>query len=198
MAGKINPFSGLRVPGPPEDPRVVHMELTYLFPAGPPPRTIAIHPPMGDKGYAKAIIGFALNHQGVEVIDFKVLNEKAVLNLDWGDPWYSRFENKGLQRWQQSGLMTFLYIEPYEVRHEMLVRVKDLMPMLDLELRDDTWIEEDEFREVEARIGGFLQEHSNVVIDGVRGEGILDKVNFVQYTRRKTTFLTEPERLNVP
>jgi hypothetical protein len=198
MAGKLNPFTGMRVPGPPVDPRVIYLDLTYLFPAGSPPGTLTISPPMGDGGFPLAIIGFTLNHQGVQVVDFKVLNEKAVLQLDWEDPWYSRFENRGLQRWQQSGLMTFLYIEPYEVRHEMLVRVKDLLPMLDLELRDEAWIEEDEFRAVEGKLGQFLLAHSNVVIDDVRGEGILDKVNFVQYTRRKTTFLTEPERLNVP
>ena len=46
--------------------------------------------------------------------------------MDWEDPWYSRFENKALKRWQQSGMMTFLYIEPFEVRHETLVRVKDM------------------------------------------------------------------------
>ena len=198
LAGKMNPYTGRKVPGPPQDKRVVYIELTYLFPSGPLPETLAVVPPIGEKGYSRATIGFTLSHQGVQVMDFKALNQKALLNLDWTDPWYSRFEEKALLRWQQSGLMTFLYIEPYEVRHEMLVRVMDLLPLLDLELRDNAWIEEDEFRKVEAGIGQFLLEHSNLLIDGTRGEGILDKVNFVQYTRRRTTFLTEPERLSVP
>jgi hypothetical protein len=94
-------------------------------------------------------------------------------------------------------MMTYLYIEPYEVRHEVLVRVKDMLPLLDLGLRNDQWIEEDEFRSVEEAIGAFLLVHSNVAIDGQKKTGLLDRINFVQYTRRQTLFLTQPERLQM-
>ena len=47
----------------------------------------------------------------------------ATLNLDWADPWYSRFDNPNLKRHHKSALMSFLYVEPYEVRHEILARI---------------------------------------------------------------------------
>jgi len=198
FAGRLNPFTGRVVPGPPDDKRVVYAELRYPFPGGERPARITITPPLGDGGLARENIGFTLNHRGVQVVDFKSLAGAVDLHLDWDDPWYSRFEQPNLRRWQKSGLMTFLYIEPFEVRHEMLVRVKDMMALMDLDLRDPEWIEPDEFRQVEQAIGAFLLEHSNVTIDGVRGEGVLDRINFVRYTRRQTLFLTEPERLSVP
>ena len=38
----------------------------------------------------------------------------------------SEFDSRALKRWQRGSVMSFLYIEPYEVRHEVLAKVKDL------------------------------------------------------------------------
>jgi len=197
LAGKINPYSGQRIPGPPQDKRVLFLDLFYPFPEGNLPDSLTFIPPLGQFEFAAVGIGFILFHDEVPVVDFSVLTEASVLILDWEDPWYSHFGKRSLKRWQESGMMTYLYIEPYEVRHEVLVRVKDMLPLLDLGLRNDQWIEEDEFRSVEEAIGAFLLEHSNVAIDGQKETGILDRINFVQYTRRQTLFLTQPERLQM-
>ena len=42
-------------------------------------------------------------------------------------------------------LVSFLYIEPYEVRHEMLPRVKDLDEWMELGLRSDEYISRNRF-----------------------------------------------------
>jgi len=118
----------------------------------------------------------------VPVNDFRYLVPSQTLDLDWQDPWYSKFENKALKRWQQSGMMTFLYIEPFEVRHETLVRVKDMEAWLDLGLRGDEFIEVDEFDPLKKKIGEFLLQHSKVQIDGVQLRPILDRTSFVKYT----------------
>jgi hypothetical protein len=119
----------------------------------------------------------------------------AKLQLDWGDPWYSKFEDKALKRWQQSGVMTFLYIEPFEVRHETLVRVKDLEAWLDLGLRGHEFIEVDEFETLKKRVGKFLLQHSKVQIDGKQLRPILDRTSFVKYTMTRTFFIDQPERI---
>jgi hypothetical protein len=75
------------------------------------------------------------------------------MELDWNDPWYTRFEKSALKRWQVSGLMTFLSVEPFEVRHETLVRVKDLEAWMDLELRGDEYIEVDQVAPLKERVG---------------------------------------------
>ena len=117
------------------------------------------------------------------------------MHLDWEDPWYSRFENKAFKRWQQSGLLTFLYIEPFEVRHETLVRVKDLEQWMDLGLRGDAFIEIDEFEPLKKRVGEFLLKHSKVTIDGEKIRPILDRTSFVKYTMTRTFFIDKPERM---
>jgi hypothetical protein len=133
----------------------------------------------------------------VTVNDFRFLSEKATLNLDWEDPWYSKFEQKPYKRWQEAGVRAFFYIEPYEVRYEILARVKDLSAWIDLGLRDAEYIEEDEFEPLKERIGAFFVENDRVLIDGEEHRPILDRVTFVKYTLTRTIFIEKPERMPV-
>ena len=193
FAGAINPATGRPVPGPPEDKRVLAAELVYPFKIRP--NTLTIIPPLDERGAPAVSIGFIAYHKEVPVVDYRFISEAAKLHLDWHDPWYSKFENKALKRWQQSGLMTFLYIEPYEVRHETLVRVKDLEAWLDLGLQGSEFIEMDEFEPLKKRVGNFLLQHSKVRIDGKQLHPILDRTSFVKYTMTRTFFIDQPERM---
>ena len=193
FAGSINPYTRQPIPGPPEDKRVLYVELVYPFDTKP--REITFVPPLEAGGKTAASIGFIAYHKGVPIVDYRYLSEPAMLSLDWQDPWYSRFENKALQRWQQSGIKTFLYIEPFEVRHETLVRVKDMATWMNLGLRGDEYIETDEFEPLKERIGDFLLQHSKVLIDGQSLKPILDRTSFVKYTMTRTFFIDQPERM---
>ena len=193
FAGMINPYTRQPIPGPPEDKRVLYAELVYPFETRP--REIIFIPPLGPAGNPSASIGFIAYHKEVPIVDYRYLSEPAKLSLDWQDPWYSKFENKALKRWQQSGILTFLYIEPFEVRHETLVRVKDMATWMDLGLRGDEYIEVDEFEPLKKRIGEFLLQHSKVRIDGQSLRPILDRTSFVKYTMMRTFFIDQPERM---
>ena len=193
LVGSINPYTGRRIPGPPEDKRVLYVELTYPF-AGQP-ETLSFIPPLDDKGFPKASVGFICYHLGVPVVDFRQLSEKSTLQLAWDDPWYSKFTKRQLRRALESGVRTFLYIEPYEVRHEILVRVKDMMTWMDFNLRGDEYIEEDEFDPVRQQIADFFMEHEYVLIDGTRLKPILDRVSYVESTVARSRFIDLPERV---
>lgn len=193
FAGMINPYTMRPVPGPPEDKRVLYAELVYPFESKP--RMLTIIPPLDNRGVPSVSIGFIAYHKEVPVVDYRYLTEATRLHLDWDDPWYSKFEKKALKRWQQSGLMTFLYIEPYEVRHETMVRVKDMTAWMDLGLRGDEFIEVDEIEPLKKRIGQFFLEHSKVLIDGRELRPILDRTSFVKYTMTRTFFIEQPERM---
>ncbi len=193
FAGMINPYTMRPVPGPPADKRVLYAELIY--PLKSKQKTLTIFPPLDKRGLPAVSIGFVAYHKGVPVVDYRYLSEPARLLLDWEDPWYSKFESKALKRWQQSGLMTFLYVEPFEVRHETLVRVKDLAAWLDPELRGDEFIEVDEFEPLKKKVGEFLLQHSKVRIDGKQLRPILDRTSFVKYTMTRTFFIDQPERM---
>ena len=195
FAGKINPFTRRPIPGPPQDKRVLYAELVYPFIKKP--TSLAIIPPLDEKGISKVTIGFMTYHKRVPVNDFRYLSEPATVTLDWDDPWYSAFDKRALKRWQLGGVMSFLYIEPYEVRHEILARVKDLSAWIDFGLRGDEFIEADENAQLKNRVGDFFLKRDKLLIDGKQLRPILDRTSFVKYSMTGSTFLEQPERLPI-
>jgi hypothetical protein len=195
-AGKINPYTGQRVPGPPEDKRVLYAELVYPFKQKP--SSLTFIPPLDEKfKMSKVAIGFITYHNRVPINDFRYLSEPSTVTLDWDDPWYSEFDKKALKRWQRGGVMSFLYIEPYEVRHEILARVKDLEAWIDLDLRGNEFIEADENEQLKKRVGEFFLQRDKVLIDGKQLRPILDRTAFVKYTMTRTFFIEQPEQLPI-
>ncbi|TNF87892.1 MAG: hypothetical protein EP300_09520, partial [Gammaproteobacteria bacterium] len=195
FAGMVNPLTRQPVPEAPADKRVLYAEIIYPFEGKPEQLTIV--PPLDDSGIANVTIGFITYHKSVPVIDFRYLGLPATLNLDWQDPWYSKFDNPNLKRHHKSALMSFLYVEPYEVRHEILTRVKDLETWMDLGLRDPEYIEIDELEPLKQRIGEFLIGKNPVKIDGAAVRPILDRSNYVKVGLTGIQLLEKPERLEV-
>ena len=178
FAGMINPYTRQRIGEAPADKRVLYAEIIYPF--SEKPQQLTIIPPADPQGNALVSIGFIAYHKAVPVIDFRYLGQSVKLNLDWQDPWYSRFDSPNLKRHHKSALMSFLYIEPYEVRHEILVRTKDMEGWMDLGLRGNEYIEIDELEPLKQRIGEFLLSKNPVKIDGVAVRPILDRTNYVK------------------
>jgi hypothetical protein len=195
FAGMISPYTRRPIPGPPADKRVVYAELIYPFKDRP--KSLTFIPPLDERGFPKAPIGFLCSHQQVTVVDYRILSQESTLHLDWDDPWYSKFDKKQLRRKIGTGMRTFLYIEPYEVRNEILVRVKDMMTWLDFDLRGDETIEVDEFNRVREQIGRFFMERENVRIDGQRLKPILDRTAFVESSLQRSRFIETPEQVSL-
>jgi hypothetical protein len=195
FAGMINPSTRQRVPEPPADKRVLYAEIEYPF--AERPETLTIVPPLDDEGVALVNTGFIAYHKAVPIIDFRYLSAPATVTLDWKDPWYTRFESPGLKRHHKSALMSFLYVEPNEVRHEVLARIRDLEEWMDLGLRSADSIEPDEWDGLMARVGAFLLTKNPVAIDGRPAEPVLARANFVTVGLRGIQVVEEPQRLDV-
>ena len=195
FAGMVNPITRQRVPEAPSDKRVLYAELEYPFTERP--QELTIIPPLDEEGRAMVSIGFIAYHKAVPIIDFRYLGQAAHLSLDWGDPWYTKFDNPNLKRHHKSALMSFLYVEPYEVRHEVLTRVKDLEQWMDLGLRGDEYIEVDELEPLKQRIGEFFLNKNPVTIDGETLKPILDRTNYVKVALTGIQLIEQPERLEI-
>lgn len=195
FAGMVNPYTRRRVPEAPADKRVLYVEISYPFTTKP--QTLTIVPPHDEQGRGLVGIGFIAYHKSVPVIDFRYLGSSARLTLDWADPWYSKFDNPNLKRHHKDALMSFLYVEPYEVRHEMLLRVKDMATWMDLRLRGEAHIEIDELETLRQRIGEFLLTRNPLRIDGESLAPILDRSNFVKVGLSGIQLLEVPERLEI-
>ena len=192
FAGMVNPYTRQRIAEPPADKRVMYVELEYPF-SGKPNRLTFV-PPLDDEGRPLVSIGFIAYHKSVPIIDFRYLSAATAVQLDWRDPWYTKFDNPNLKRHHKSALMSFLYVEPYEVRHEILVRVKDLENWMDLGLHGD-FIEADELEPLKQRIGEFMLEKNTVRIDGLPAKPILDRMDYVKVSITGIQILRQPERL---
>ena len=195
FAGMINPMTRQRVPEAPEDKRVLYVEIAYPFTERP--KQLTMIPPLDAQGRATVTIGFIAYHKSIPIIDFRYLGAPATLTLDWDDPWYSKFDNPNLKRHHKSALMSFLYVEPYEVRHEILTRVKDLKEWMEVGLRGDEYIEIDELETLKQRIGEFLLTRNRVSIDGQVGKPILDRTNYVKVGLSGIQLIEQPERLEI-
>ena len=127
-------------------------------------------------------IGFVVYHNRVAVNDFRYLGQPLRLNLDWQDPWYSAFEQRSLRRSYFAPMSGFLYVEPFEVRKEIIVRPKDMQRWVDLGLEGSSVISADQRGAVLEKISGFLQQRQPVTINGEPAEPILDRANFLSRT----------------
>lgn len=195
FAGMINPYTRQRVPEPPKDKRVLYAELVYPFKEKP--KKLTIIPPLDEEERALVTIGFIAYHKAVPIIDFRYLGAPARLALNWDDPWYSKFDNPILKRHHKSALMSYLYVEPYEVRHEILTRVKDLEQWMDLGLRGHEFIEVDEWEPLKKRVGEFMLGKNTVLVDGEPLRPILDRTDYVKVAVTGIQLLQQPQRLEL-
>ena len=127
-------------------------------------------------------IGLVTLHRGVPVSDLMPLKNPVTVSLDWNDPWRSRFDEPQFTR-RHAEPGSFIYLESYEVRHELLLRLKDIQAWLDLGLADERYVEEAERDALKKKIGAFLVAHNPLVIDSTPISPQLDRVEFVRYDR---------------
>lgn len=165
LTGARDPVTGRIFPKPPDDPRVLFADLFYDF-AGDRPAVIEIAPPSDAGGLPLVTIGMVVFDRGVPVTNFRYLSGPARLTLEWDDPWYSRFDNPNLRRHHQSGVTTYLYVEPRELRHETLIRVRDIDPWIGLDLDAGTQLPAEDQARIKDQAAAFIASRNPVSIDG--------------------------------
>ena len=167
----------------PEDEAIVVIRATIVFPFDERPDSLALGAPR-ETGLAN--IGFVLYHKGVAVNDYRYLIPGLIVHLDWEDAWYSAFSERGMRRQYYSPMTGFIYVEPYEVRKEIIVRPADIQRYVDLGLGGETTIPADRHDEIKETVVEFLSGHFPVKIDGTPVEGTIDRVNFLRRTLRSS------------
>jgi hypothetical protein len=145
---------------------------------------------------ARPNIGFVVYHQGLPVNDFRYLSASLRLDLDWQDPWYSKFRSRNLRRQYDAPLNVFLYAEPYEVRVEIVARPFDLQQWVDLGVGGEAVIAVEQQQELKRRAVEFLAEHIALTIDGESVDPTFDRVHFLRRTLRSSRVVDPPEDLD--
>ena len=146
---------------------------------------------------AGASVGFVAYHETIAVNDFRYLVPSQVLNLDWDDPFYSAFTTRSLRRQYYAPMAGFIYVEPYEVRKEIIVRPKDIQRYVDLGLEGRDTIPVEMQPELRQKIIDFLSQHHPMTIDGAPAEPAMVRADFLERTLRTSRVIDPPEELNV-
>ena len=139
--------------------------------------------------------GFSGLRNSNSTFRFRYLSTEETVDLDWEDPWYSRFRNRNLWRQYEAPLSIYLYVEPFEVRKEIVLRPRDLLRWVDLGLADSDVIRAEEWGTLKQKVVDFLIERAPVKIDGRAVKPVLDRVHFIERTLRTSRVIEEPRDL---
>jgi hypothetical protein len=175
-----------------EEPETVLLaRLEYALPGRP--SVLTLH---GLRTEQPADIGFVAYDRGIAVNDFRYLTPAQTLELDWSDPWYTRFRARSLRRQYFAPMSGFLYVEPYEVRKEIIARPSDLQDFVDLGLEGRDTIPVEMQDGLKRRAAEFLRSRQPVEIDGASIEPELARVNFLERTLRTSRVVDPPVELD--
>ena len=164
-------------------PTVTYAEIVY--PLNTSPEQLTLVPPLAlGKDRADSAIGFIVFHDQIPVTNYWYLSQAETLNLDWEDPWYSTFENRNLKRPHQSSVTSYLYVEPYEVRHEIIIRLQDLAPWLGVEMNRNTLLKPEDLKAIEEKAIQWFTQRPTTTIDGAKSQPIVDQVQFLSVDSR--------------
>ena len=173
---------------------VIFVVLSYAFRGRP--ATLTFHPPTAGGDFPTANIGFITYHLGLPVMDFRYLAAESTLDLDWQDPWFSKFRNRNLWRQYDSPMNVFLYVEPYEVRVEIIARPRDVQAWEDVGVGGLSTIPVTIQDDVKRRVADFFLQNLDFTIDGETIRPELDRVNFLERTLRTSTVISPPRDLD--
>ena len=182
---------------PKVSPYVTYVEIIY--PLTNQPSQLILSPPLeSNKKYPAITIGFITFHQKIPVTNYWYLSRPETLNLNWEDPWYSRFENRNLTRPHPSSLLSYVYIEPYEVRHEILIRIRDLADFIDLDITKNKSFQSEILERLKNQVINYFEQKPQMTIDGKSVTPIINKINFLE-TDRKGVFqvIQNPQELEL-
>jgi hypothetical protein len=96
---------------------------------------------------------------------------------EW-DSWYERRIEQELGITNYSSVYSFLYIEDYEVRHEILIPLLTLQSSVYIPRRDEAFLDLDEQEEARRQVGAFFAAGNPIVIDGVTVQPKVDRIDF--------------------
>jgi hypothetical protein len=181
----------LPVPEGEEPETAIFARLEYALPDQPGVLTL-----QGLRTPVPVDIGFVAYHGGIAVNDFRYLSPTQTLELDWGDPWYTHFQRRSLRRQYFAPMSGFLYIEPYEVRKEIVLRPRDLQHWVDLGLEGLETIPVERQEAIRRQVAAFLRDKQRVEVDGVAIEPELARVNFLERTLRTSRVVDPPVPLD--
>ena len=163
------------------------------FPFSEPPEFLTIQQDMSDENFIipsemKLTVhqsGTALNYTesllpGASTtvrFDWEQAITEDASDAEW-ETWFSKQREATLGITSYSSVYSFVYIEPNEIRHEILIPLATLKTILPVQSRDVSFIEIDEQEPIRTLIRDWLREENPVTINGARVMPEFSRIDF--------------------
>lgn len=96
-----------------------------------------------------------------------------------------------------SGLYSFLYITPHEVRHEILIPLLTLDEWVPIQRSNAEFLETDEQQNAKSQVAAFFQQGNEVTINGTTVQPQVSRISFFGLDIRDFALNAEPRRVSV-
>ena len=145
-----------------------------------------------DKPYAKML-------KPLEAETFRFDWDNPALNEDdsqeeW-EAWFAVQREKTLGISSYGSVYSFIYITDREVRHEVLIPLATLAALIDIDRKDQSFLEVDEQAGAAEKVKAFFGAGNPVTIDGIEVKPVFDRVDF--YGLDLSDFAVRPEKRKV-
>lgn len=163
------------------------------FPFSEPPEFLTIQQDMSDENFIipsemKLTVhqsGTALNYTesllpGASTtvrFDWEQAITEDATDAEW-ETWFSKQREATLGITSYSSVYSFVYIEPNEIRHEILIPLATLKTILPVKSRDASFIEIDEQEPIRTLIRDWLRDENPVTVNGVRVLPEFSRIDF--------------------
>ncbi len=189
------------------------VEFEYEFRYDRPPEFITIEHTMGgERILLPAELRVLMKQAGSDVPYSQVMkpNMPETFKFDWDRPaltqaasdqeweeWFDAQREKSLGLIQYSAVYSFLYINRFDVRHEVLVPLATLTTMMDIERADASFLEVDEQAATIEKIKALFSTINPVKIDGVEVKPHFDRIDFYGLGLADLATQTEQQRVSM-
>ncbi|MEM7454875.1 MAG: hypothetical protein AAF456_11050 [Planctomycetota bacterium] len=128
--------------------------------------------------------------------DRPVLDDEASAE-EW-ENWFEEQREKNLGIMSYSSIYSFLYIERFTVRHEILVPLATLTTIMDLEAEiEDSWLDIDEQDLIAQDVADVFINSNPIVIDGIEVIPTVDRVDFYGLDLKDFAMQAERRKISV-
>lgn len=166
----------------------------------------------GEETFVPSVMDLSIRREGVEIDYVSQLGkgQAHTLLFDWSKPPIQLTADQRQRREQQrlqdeatmgissyGSIYSFIYIERFEVRHEILIPLLTLEAFLPIEREDKNFLEIDEQDALVEPIGKLFSERNPVRIDGIEVKPVVSRVDFYGLDFKDFAMMAPRKRLSV-
>ncbi|HMP78344.1 MAG TPA: hypothetical protein PKD54_02720 [Pirellulaceae bacterium] len=186
-----------------------HFEYRY----DEPPEFITIrHRLSGDNYLFPAEFKVLLRQAGSDQPYFQMMkpDQPESFRFDWSNPilssdasekdweaWFNEQRETMLGITSYSNVYSFIYITPYQVRHELLIPLANLATVIDLERADPAFLDIAEQDQARRQLEAYFQQWNPVEIDGMTVQPVFDRVDFYGLNFRDFAVRAPSQRISM-